>query len=201
MEPFKELCLEINKIQEALTDKGYHPTNLNVGGGLGIDYLNPEENLIPDFESYFDVFKEHLKPLEGQQIHFELGRSIIGQAGSLITKVLYVKKTADKHFAIIDAGMSDFMRPALYASVHKIDNLTSDLPVRSYEVVGPICESTDSFGNVMLNEVRRGDILRIWSTGAYGTVLSSRYNLRDKAENIYSDEVNIGLLASSTPKS
>lgn len=189
MEPFQELCLEINRIQNALKEKGYSPKNLNVGGGLGIDYINPQEHPIPDFEAYFQVFKEHLKPLDGQQVHFELGRSIIGQAGSLITKVLYVKKTADKTFAIIDAGMSDFMRPALYASVHKIENLTSDLPPQFYEVVGPICESTDSFGHVSLNEVRRGDILKIWSTGAYGTVLSSKYNLRDKAENVYSDQV------------
>ncbi len=189
IEPFIELCQEINRLQEELGKKGYSPANLNVGGGLGIDYEHPEKYIIPDFEAYFNVFKEHLRIPDGQQVHFELGRSVVGQCGSLITKVLYVKDAGEKKFAIIDAGMSDFMRPALYASVHRIENLTSEGPMQIYEVVGPICESTDSFGNIEMNEVRRGDILKIWSTGAYGTVLSSKYNLRDKAENYYSDEV------------
>ncbi len=191
MEPFVELCHEINSLQRKLQEKGYTPANLNVGGGLGIDYENPASNPIPDFESYFGVFKEHLELPEGQQVHFELGRSIVGQCGSLLTRVLFVKDTPGKKFAIVDAGMSDFMRPALYSSVHHIENLTSSLPLEVYEVVGPICESTDSFGNISMHRVRRGDILRIWSTGAYGTVLSSRYNLRDKAENYYSDETDL----------
>lgn len=191
MTPFVELCHEINRLHEQLQERGYYPANLNVGGGLGIDYDHPGEHPVPDFEGYFGTFKKHLKPVEGQQVHFELGRSIIGQCGSLITSVLFVKPAGTKQFAIIDAGMSDFMRPALYASVHKIENLTSELPQEAYEVVGPICESTDSFGNIRMNKVTRGDILRIWSTGAYGTVLSSRYNLRDKAENYYSDEASL----------
>lgn len=188
---FRELCDQINDLQNALTSRGYNPETLNVGGGLGIDYVQPERHPIPPFNDYFDVFRRHLNLLPRQQVHFELGRSIVGQMGSLISRVLYVKHTSARDFVILDAGMSDMMRPALYQARHKVENLSSDGPLQTYEVVGPICESTDTFFERDMNETYRGDIVRIWSTGAYGSVLSSDYNLRLKNAPLFSDDAEL----------
>ena len=154
--------------------------SINVGGGLGIDYEHPDEHPMPDFEAYFDVFDRGVPCINGRKIHFELGRSIVGQCGSLITRCLYVKQGITKKFAIVDAGFNDLIRPALYQAFHPIQNLTHrDCQNGTYEVVGPICESTDCFGeNVTLPEVRRGDILAIRSAGAYGESMASCYNSR-----------------------
>ncbi|MDE5836682.1 MAG: diaminopimelate decarboxylase, partial [Paramuribaculum sp.] len=152
---------------------------INVGGGLGIDYDNPDKNPIPDFKSYFEVFSRNLSIRSGQEVHFELGRSVVAQCGSLITKVLYVKKGTAKQFAIVDAGMTDLIRPALYQAYHKIENITSDGLPEKYDVVGPICESSDVFQeDAVLPEVKRGDLLSLRSAGAYGEIMASQYNLR-----------------------
>ncbi len=179
MEPFRHLCERINNLQERMESIGFRPRHINVGGGLGIDYVNPEQNQIPDFATYFSIFRENLSLLPGQQLHFELGRAIVAQCGQLITKVLYVKKNPDKQFAITDAGMTDLIRPALYDSYHKIVNLYQRGEMHQYDVVGPICESSDVFGkDRLLNEVHRGDLLAIMSAGAYGESMASQYNLR-----------------------
>lgn len=176
--PYAILCERINALQSKYS--GIAVATINVGGGLGIDYDNPDANPIPDFQSYFDVFRKHLRLRDGQQLHFELGRAIVAQCGSLITRVVYVKKGVDKKFVIVDAGMTDLIRPALYQAYHKIDNLTSESEeVEKYDVVGPICESSDTFvESEELPLTERGDILAIRSAGAYGEVMASGYNCR-----------------------
>lgn len=190
MEVFKGLCLRINEIQHWFCERYDAPEHLNVGGGLGIDYQNPDEFSIPDLESYFDVFRQFLEPLPNQAVHFELGRAVVGHCGSLISRVIFVKPGIETNFIILDAGMTELIRPALYQAYHKIENLTSNGTEKKYDVVGPVCESSDCFGRaVMLPETRRGDLFAIRSTGAYGEVMASHYNLRDLAPAIYSDEL------------
>lgn len=196
MEPYKMLCKEINDIQERLESQDVRLKVINVGGGLGVDYENPNAHPIPDFKSYFSTFSENLCLKEGQELHFELGRSIVAQCGSLITKTLYVKKGALKKHVIVDAGMTELIRPALYDAFHKIENLSKAGNIRlsdsakesvakdTYDIVGPICESSDVFvEDYTMNETSRGDILAIRSAGAYGETMSSTYNLRPLAKS------------------
>lgn len=179
LSPFIALCQRINELQDRMEQIGFKPAHINVGGGLGIDYEEPEEHPTPDFRAYFDIFRTQLRLRPGQQLHFELGRSVVAQCGQLITKVLYVKKNPGRQFAITDAGMTDLIRPALYGAYHKIVNLSSTGSMQKYDVVGPICESSDTFGkDRMLSEVHRGDLLAIMSAGAYGETMASGYNQR-----------------------
>lgn len=185
-DPFKLLSEKINELQVKYAQKGISFKSINVGGGLGIDYDNPNENDISDFEGYFNTFKKYLNLNEGQELHFELGRSIVGQCGSLITRVLYVKEGTEKKFAIVDAGFTELIRPALYQAHHNIENLTSNDEIEKYDVVGPICESSDCFGeDEMLPKVKRGDIIAIRSAGAYGEIMASQYNCRMLPKSIY----------------
>lgn len=189
---FRSLCLKVNFIQNQLFKKQIRLPHLNLGGGLGIDYHHPDKNSIPDFGMFFNIFRKFLEPMPGQTVHFEPGRTVTGQCGSLISKVLYVKNGVTTDFAILDAGMTELIRPALYHAYHKIENITSknSSVLKKYDVVGPICESSDCFGkNIELPETNRGDLIAIRSTGAYGEVMSSSYNLRDKAGSFYSDEL------------
>ena len=190
MDDFVALCERINELQDKLEQSGIHIEIINVGGGLGIDYDNPDGHLVPDFESYFATYHRHLKLREGQTLHFELGRSLVAQCGSLITKVLYVKQGSYKLFAIVDAGMTDLIRPALYQAHHEIENITSDRGEETYDVVGPICESSDVFDKgVKLNGVQRGDLLALRSAGAYGEIMASGYNCRPLPKGYVSDEL------------
>lgn len=187
LEPFKLLCEKINALTQKYSSKGIFFKIINVGGGLGIDYDDPDRNPIPDFKSYFEVFAKHLKLASDQELHFELGRSVVAQCGSLITKVLYVKKGLTKQFAIVDAGFTDLIRPALYGAHHVIQNIISDGPIETYDVVGPICESSDCFGkNEKLPLTRRSDILALRSAGAYGEVMASQYNCRRLPSVVFS---------------
>lgn len=188
MSVFKSLCSRINELQEWFSTQNVDLEIINVGGGLGIDYTNPEKPA--RFEDYLSMIKEFVKLRSGQNIHIEPGRSLVGQCGSLISKVLFIKKGSNTTFAIIDAGMTDLIRPALYQASHKIENLTSNGKVNKYDVVGPVCESADSFAKfIELPETRRGDIIAIRSAGAYGEAMASRYNLRDLARAVFSDEI------------
>lgn len=184
---YKSLCLRVNELQEWFVSRKIVLQHINVGGGLGVDYHHPDVHPIPDFETYFDVFATFLEVRHGQQVHFELGRAVVAQCGSLIARVLYVKKGIKTDFAILDAGMTELIRPALYQSYHKIENLSApDKLVQKYDVVGPICESSDCFGKaVELPETQRGDLIAIRTAGAYGEVMTSRYNLRDEVQAIY----------------
>jgi diaminopimelate decarboxylase len=180
---FKNLCLRVNDINRWFIQRGLKPSHINLGGGLGINYREPDRDAIVDFDSYFSVFTTFLEHLPDQEIHFELGRSIVGQCGSLISRVLYVKNGINTNFAILDAGMTELIRPALYQAYHKIENLSSDTGSETlrYDVVGPICESSDCFGKgVELPETKRGDLIAIRSAGAYGEVMSNGYNLREQ---------------------
>ncbi|MEF8845763.1 MAG: diaminopimelate decarboxylase [Bacteroidales bacterium] len=187
LDVFKSLCLRMNEIQDFFRKEHIELTDINVGGGLGLNYEDPEESTIPDFDSYFRVFREFLKIQPHQKLHFELGRSLVGQCGALVTSVLYIKEGVNTNFAVVDAGMTELIRPALYQAYHKITALTSNKPTRKYDVVGPICESSDYFGkSVELPELKRGDVLVIHSAGAYGEVMQFSYNLRDHLEFYYS---------------
>ena len=188
-EPFIMLCEKINELQDKYEKQGIEIKIINVGGGLGIDYNNPDSALIPDFKGYFDIFKQNLKLRHGQELHFELGRSVVAQCGSLITHVTYVKSGTAKKFLIVDAGMSDLIRPALYQAHHKIENITSTATdVDVYDVVGPICESSDCFGtDETLALTKRGDMIALRSAGAYGEIMASHYNCREFPQSVYSD--------------
>jgi diaminopimelate decarboxylase len=181
LDVYKNLCVRVNEFATWFEDHGFVVRILNVGGGLGIDYHNPEQQ-IPDFTAYFQIFGDFLERRANQEVHFELGRALVGQCSSLISKVLYVKNGKKKNFIILDAGMTELMRPALYQAYHQIENISkqSVSTAVKYDVVGPICESTDCFGKeVLLQETQRGDLVAIRSTGAYGEVMSSHYNLRE----------------------
>jgi diaminopimelate decarboxylase len=189
LDNFVDLCLRINELQEFFANRNIVLQHLNVGGGLGIDYQNPDQAPIADFENYFQVFAQHLQLRSHQSVHFELGRAVVGQCGSLISKVLYVKQSGGKQFVILDAGMTELIRPALYQAYHHIQNLSSTKTQQElYDVVGPICESSDCFvKNILLPSTQRGDLVALRSAGAYGEVMSSAYNLREKAGVLYLD--------------
>ncbi len=191
LEVFKSLCLKVNEYQEWFEQKKINFEHINVGGGLGVDYKNPDSNRINDFKNFFGLFNEFLELKPNQKLHFELGRAVIAQCGNLISRVLFIKKGINTNFAILDAGMTELIRPALYQSYHKIESLNSSKNNKTrYDIVGPICESSDTFGKaVMLPELKRGDLVAIRTTGAYGEVMSSQYNLRSKVKCYYSDEI------------
>lgn len=179
MSDFEALCNRVNDLQQELERHRITLEHINVGGGLGVDYQHPNRMPIPEFKDYFDTYAKKLKLRPGQTLHFELGRSIVAQCGSLITRTLYIKKGATKQFAIVDAGFPDLIRPALYQAYHKIENISSNEPKETYDVVGPICESTDVFAKqIDLDGTRRGDLLAIRSAGAYGEIMASQYNCR-----------------------
>lgn len=190
MEDFEALCARINELQDRLEQEGIRVENINVGGGLGIDYQAPDAHPIPDFKAYFETYEKNLKLREGQHLHFELGRAVVGQCGSLITRVLYVKQATVKQFAIVDAGMTDLLRPALYQAYHQIDNLTSEEPEEVYDVVGPICESSDVFAKeYKLNKCHRGDLIALRSAGAYGEIMASQYNCRELPQGYTTEDL------------
>ena len=187
MEPFKLLCEKINALQDEYRAKGVEFKVINVGGGLGVDYDSPDENPIPDFKGYFHTLLANLNLHPGQELHCELGRAIVAQCGSLISKVTYVKKGVDRQFIILDAGMNDLIRPALYGAHHKIENLTApaDAPREVYDVVGPVCESSDTFGkDETLPQTKRGDLIALRSAGADGESMASTYNIRTLPESV-----------------
>lgn len=190
MGDFVALCNRINDLQNQLEAHHIVVGNINVGGGLGIDYTHPNKIPIPDFKAYFDTYAKFLKLRKGQKLHFELGRSVVGQCGSLISRVLYVKQGTVKRFAIIDAGMTDLIRPALYQAYHKIENISSEGSLHTYDVVGPVCESSDVFAKAVdLNECRRGDIVAIRSAGAYGEIMASQYNCRQLPKGYIAEDM------------
>ena len=190
MDDFVALCHRVNELQDLLDEHQIYVENINVGGGLGISYEAPDNESIPDFANYFATYAKHLKLRSHQTLHFELGRAVVGQCGALISKVLYVKQGHNKQFAILDAGMTDLIRPALYQAYHQIDNITSDEEIEVYDVVGPICESSDVFGkDVCLNKAKRGDLFAIRSAGAYGEIMASSYNCRALPKGYTSDEL------------
>ena len=190
MSDFEALCNRVNELQDTLEKHRIRVEHINVGGGLGIDYQHPNRVPLPDFRDYFDTYAKKLKLRNGQTLHFELGRAVVGQCGTLITRTLYIKEGTCKKFCIVDAGFTDLIRPALYQAYHKIENISSELPMEAYDVVGPICESTDVFAKqIDLNKAQRGDLLAIRSAGAYGEIMASGYNCRKLPVGYMSDEI------------
>ncbi|MBO4801526.1 MAG: diaminopimelate decarboxylase [Bacteroidaceae bacterium] len=192
MDDFQALCVRVNELQAVLVREGLFAPNINVGGGLGIDYDAPDAHPIPDFQAYFDTFRRGLQLREGQQVHFELGRAVVAQMGSLLTRVLYVKHGKQKRFVIVDAGFTELIRPAFYGALHAIQNLSvpAGKPIYTYDVVGPICESSDTFArDYALPETRRGDLLLFRSAGAYGETMSSQYNCRPLPATYTTDDI------------
>lgn len=189
MGDFVPLCNRINLLVEGIEARGIAVPNINVGGGLGIDYRHPDRHPVPDFEAYFATYRRHLRLRSEQTLHFELGRSVVGQCGSLISRVTYVKQGTYKKFVILDAGMTDLIRPALYQAYHKIENISSSSDEKEpYDVVGPVCESSDVFGKaVEMRLTRRGDFVALRSAGAYGEIMASGYNCRPLPPAHFSD--------------
>lgn len=191
MDDFIALCCRINELQELLKDtRGLVLPHINVGGGLGIRYDAPDKYPIPDFDLYFATYAKNLRLFPGQHVHFELGRSIVAQCGTLVTRATYIKHGTCKKFVIVDAGMNDLVRPALYDAYHRIENITSDRPDEVYDVVGPVCESSDVFcKDRKIPETRRGDILAIRSAGAYGEAMAFGYNCREIPKAYFSTDL------------
>ncbi|KXB40271.1 diaminopimelate decarboxylase [Bacteroidales bacterium KA00344] len=190
MNDYEQLCYRINDLQDTLESRGIKIQELNVGGGLGVDYESPNENPLPDFKAYFATYNRNLKLCKGQRVHFELGRAVVAQMGTLISRTLYIKQGMYKQFAILDAGMTDLIRPALYQARHKIENICNNAPEEVYDVVGPICESSDVFGKeIHINKLHRGDLVAIRSAGAYGEVMASQYNCRKLPIGYTSEEL------------
>ena len=191
MDDFIALCQRINQLIEQLRQAHHQIEHINVGGGLGIDYEQPDKHPIPNFSSYFNTYAKYLNLSDGQQLHFELGRAVVGQCGSLVTRVLYVKQGATKQFIIVDAGMTDLIRPALYQAQHQIENLDSREVLEKYDVVGPICESSDVFAkDILLPKTHRGDLIALHSAGAYGEIMASQYNCRALPQSYTSEELS-----------
>lgn len=189
---FENLCKRVNDLQDTLEKAGVFVKSINMGGGLGIDYQNPKDHPIPPFTEYFGIFKKHLCLRPEQELHFELGRSVVGQCGSLIARTLFVKQGKTKKFVILDAGFTDLIRPAMYGAHHYTENLTasSDSASEVYDVVGPICESSDVFSkDELLPVTRRGDLIAFRSAGAYGEVMASSYNCRSLPNSYFSSEM------------
>ena len=188
---YEELCARINDIQLQLEAEGIHTQSINVGGGLGVDYDNPNLYPITNFTDYFQVFRDNLEVRNGQQVHFELGRSIVAQCGALVSSVLYVKQGHTKNFLIVDAGFTELIRPAMYGSVHYTENITAEgASSAHYDIVGPICESSDVFAkDYALPSSQRGDVIVFRSAGAYGEVMASTYNCRTLPQTFTTEQI------------
>lgn len=187
---FEDLCVKALELQEWFNKQGIRLPVINVGGGLGINYHHPNHCPMADFESYFRLFGKYLKLQDDQTLHFELGRSVVAPCGSLIARTTFVKEGLQKKFLIVDAGMTDLIRPALYQAFHHIENISSNEAYTPYDVVGPICESSDVFAEgMMLNLARRGDLVAIRSAGAYGETMVSTYNCREIPAAHFSDSL------------
>lgn len=191
LKPFKKLCVITNDITSHLKENGVKLRNINVGGGLGIDYDDPINNPISNFNDFINLFNKNINLDKNQSIHFELGRSVVGQCGYLISRILYEKISYNKNFLILDSGMNNLIRPALYNSTHKISNISvNNKDYINYDVVGPICESTDTFAkNYKLPSSSRGDLIAIHSCGAYAESMSSNFNLRENIKSYFSDTI------------
>ncbi|MBR6465778.1 MAG: diaminopimelate decarboxylase, partial [Bacteroidales bacterium] len=190
MSVFPLLCRMVEQLQSWFIERNIKIENLNLGGGLGVDYQNPNQNPVANFKDYFELIHKNLIVRPGQKVHFEPGRAIVAQCGHLISRVLYVKIGQKMKFVILDAGMNDLIRPALYQAHHDIQNLTSTGKKTKYDVVGPVCESSDKFAHgIWLPETQRGDLVSLNTAGAYGQVMAMRYNQKDLAKAYYSDEI------------
>jgi diaminopimelate decarboxylase len=189
MQYFEDLSLTVRSLIARLPDD-FNLRYLNLGGGLGIDYTNPQRKTAPDFNGWMNTLRTHLPANIIETISLEPGRSLVGQCGQLIGEVQYIKHEDTNPTAILDIGMTELLRPALYGSRHKITVNKDDLISQKYTVSGPTCESSDTFGkNHELPPLERGDLLIIHSAGAYGSSMRLNYNLRDIIPSQFITEV------------
>ena len=188
-------CRRVNEIVKYFESKGLKVNNINLGGGLGVDYDDPDGSAIADFGTWFSTIAANIERRPDQAVHVEPGRSLVAQCATLISRVVFVKSGETKNFLIMDAGMNDLIRPALYGAYHKIENLSASqrqfFPTfQAYDIVGPVCESSDVWGAGRLLPLSvRGDLMAIRSAGAYGQVMASRYNMKDLAPAVFSDAI------------
>ena len=188
-------CRRVNEIVRYFESKGLKVNNINLGGGLGVDYDDPDGSAIADFGTWFSTIAANIERRPDQAVHVEPGRSLVAQCATLISRVVFVKSGETKNFLIMDAGMNDLIRPALYGAYHKIENLSASqrqfFPTfQAYDIVGPVCESSDVWGAGRLLPLSvRGDLMAIRSAGAYGQVMASRYNMKDLAPAVFSDAI------------
>lgn len=190
MRVFGFFCRRVNSLVEWFAEKGFPLGYINMGGGLGVNYDNPDAEPVPDFRAYFDAFRRNLD-VGDAEVHFELGRAMVAQCGELISRVLFRKlNSAGNEVVIIDGSMSELIRPALYEAYHEIENLDArpDDVRKPYTIAGTVCESADIFAtDRVLPELCRGDLVAIKSAGAYGASMASRYNMHDLPRTVYSD--------------
>ena len=179
--PYEKMLKVVDRIIHKINHKFEF---VDLGGGMGISYTYKDKKL--NYKKYSEIIKKFLKKHKSKII-FEPGRSIIGDTGTLISKIIYIKKNDSKNFIILDAGMNDLMRPALYGAHHQILPSTKSRRKsnKTYEFVGPICESTDKFNTLKnFQELKEKDLITICDVGAYGMSLSSNYNVRLKPPEI-----------------
>lgn len=188
LSPFLDALDRVLALVDALEDRGIHIRHIDAGGGIGICY---SDETPPEFASYATAMREKLTGRHVKLV-FEPGRALVGNAGVLLTKVEYLKRTEAKNFAIVDAAMNDLMRPALYDAYHDIKTVQSHsaqpaIQADTYEIVGPVCESGDFLGHDRTLALQEGDLLAIMSAGAYGMSMSSNYNTRPRAAEVMVD--------------
>ena len=179
--PYEKMLKVVDRIIHKINHKFEF---VDLGGGMGISYTYKDKKL--NYKKYSEIIKKFLKKHKSKII-FEPGRSIIGDTGTLISKIIYIKKNGSKNFIILDAAMNDLMRPALYGAHHQIlpSTKTKRKSNKTYEFVGPICESTDKFNTLKnFQELKEKDLITICDVGAYGMSLSSNYNIRLKPPEI-----------------
>lgn len=185
LSPFREAFVKTKKMLNDLKEHGVSIQTVDVGGGLGVAYKTDES--APSPADYIAVLQDVLGDFDGEFV-FEPGRCISGDAGVLVASVVRVKQTGDKRFAVLDAGMSDLVRPAMYDAYHNIEAVKGGEASEHYDVVGPICESADIFGkDRMLPELNEGDLIAIETAGAYGAAMASNYNGRPLIAEVLTD--------------
>ena len=185
LSPFREAFVKTKKMLNDLKEHGVSIQTVDVGGGLGVAYKTDES--APSPADYIAVLQDVLGDFDGEFV-FEPGRCISGDAGMLVASVVRVKQTGDKRFAVLDAGMSDLVRPAMYDAYHNIEAVKGGEASERYDVVGPICESADIFGkDRMLPELNEGDLIAIETAGAYGAAMASNYNGRPLIAEVLTD--------------
>lgn len=185
LSPFREAFVKTKKMLNDLKEHGVSIQTVDVGGGLGVAYKTDES--APSPADYIAVLQDVLGDFDGEFV-FEPGRCISGDAGVLVASVVRVKQTGDKRFAVLDAGMSDLVRPAMYDAYHNIEAVKGGEASERYDVVGPICESADIFGkDRMLPELNEGDLIAIETAGAYGAAMASNYNGRPLIAEVLTD--------------
>lgn len=182
LEPFKNSFEKVFNLVDQLSANGIQLKHVDIGGGLGIRYEDQDRPPTP--AEYADVLAPFVAGRD-IQIFIEPGRSIVGNAGVLLTRVEHLKLTSEKNFALVDAAMNDFMRPALYSAWHDIVEVNqSSHPSTNYDVVGPVCETGDFLGKGRDLSIQEGSLLAIHAAGAYGSVMSSNYNTRQRAAEV-----------------